>query len=159
MAAQTNGRPKKPKTPGQNGHLNGHINGHPNGHINGNANASKSAGPIVRARSAGKPKKTIMGSLVSVVTRYLQSSPFTLLCCPQAHAPTSTYANMLPNNTSKAFLTSCLGSCRGISSPQYSSDARLPFLNSTRRPLASANPISMHVHMLHLMSTPTIRPM
>jgi hypothetical protein len=73
MAAQANGRAKKPKKAASNGTLNGSLNGHANGHMNGHANghADKSQSLSTTSRPTGqrKPKKTITGTATSMVAR------------------------------------------------------------------------------------------
>ncbi|KAL5118724.1 hypothetical protein ACEQ8H_003401 [Pleosporales sp. CAS-2024a] len=62
MAAQANGRAKKPKKAAPNGASNGAA--HPNRHINGLADKSQSL--AVRSR---KPKRSVTGALTSMVAR------------------------------------------------------------------------------------------
>ncbi|KAF2200778.1 hypothetical protein GQ43DRAFT_373057 [Delitschia confertaspora ATCC 74209] len=66
MAAQMNGKAKKPKKSSPNGQLNGHVNGHTNGSLN--RHIDNLSGALVRPRTH-KPKKTMMGSLFSTVIR------------------------------------------------------------------------------------------
>jgi hypothetical protein len=66
MAAQANGRAKKPKKMASNGTLNGSANGHMNGHMNGYADKSQSLS--VRS-SQRKPRRTWTGAATSMVAR------------------------------------------------------------------------------------------
>lgn len=65
MAAQSNGRAKKPKKSTPNGNLNGNANGHLNGH----ADKSKKSNAVARSSNKSKPGKTVAASLTSVIAR------------------------------------------------------------------------------------------
>jgi hypothetical protein len=65
-AAQSNGRPKKPKSPKANGSLNGSANGHLNGH------ADKSNFSSLATRRQRK-QRTLTGALTSVFARFVYS--------------------------------------------------------------------------------------
>lgn len=68
MAAQANGRAKKPTKSKSNGALNGQANGHLNGH------ADKSQLSTTRTRSTTrKPRRTMAGALTSIIGRYVIS--------------------------------------------------------------------------------------
>jgi len=82
MAAQANGRAKKPKKT-TNGTLDGklssllheHMNG--NGHVNGNGQMNgtqkQPSRPTARSR---KPRRTIAGAATSIVGRYVIDLPY-----------------------------------------------------------------------------------
>jgi hypothetical protein len=67
MAAQANGRAKKPKKSASNGTLNGSLNGHMNGH----ADKTQSSGPVARSSGQRKPRRTMTGAATSMVARYV----------------------------------------------------------------------------------------
>jgi hypothetical protein len=73
MAAPNNGRVKKAKksTPNgnANGYANGHANGHLNGHLNGHADKSKANGAVVRSSKKLQVRKSVAGSLTSIIAR------------------------------------------------------------------------------------------
>ncbi|KAJ4375930.1 hypothetical protein N0V83_001209 [Neocucurbitaria cava] len=73
MAAQTNGRAKKPKKATSNGTLNGSpngsLNGYANGHMNGHADKSQSSSTAVASSRQRKQRRTMTGAFTSVVAR------------------------------------------------------------------------------------------
>ncbi|KAF1840131.1 uncharacterized protein K460DRAFT_203752 [Cucurbitaria berberidis CBS 394.84] len=73
MAAQTNGRAKKPKKPASNGNLNGslngHLNGYANGHMNGHTDKTQLSSPATRSTSKRKPRRSMARALTSIVAR------------------------------------------------------------------------------------------
>ncbi|CAO2652101.1 Nn.00g003840.m01.CDS01 [Neocucurbitaria sp. VM-36] len=73
MAAQTNGRAKKPKKSTSNGtlngSLNGSLNGYANGHMNGHADKTQSSSTAVTSSRQRKQRRSMTGAFISVVAR------------------------------------------------------------------------------------------
>lgn len=73
MAAQANGRAKKPKKTTSNGTLNGglngYANGYANGHANGHADKTQLTSPAVRTSRSKRSNRTVSGALTSLVAR------------------------------------------------------------------------------------------
>ncbi|KAF2646149.1 hypothetical protein P280DRAFT_512348 [Massarina eburnea CBS 473.64] len=76
MAAPSNNRAKKGKTPAPNGSANGHLNGHLNGHttkskMNGSSVVPSSSSSSSSSSKTGRPRRSASGRLTSVIGRLL----------------------------------------------------------------------------------------
>lgn len=144
MAAQSNGRAKKPKKATPNGHLNGHLNGH--------ADKSKSTGSVVSSTNRNKSKKTVTGSAVNIFGRYELSFPT---------SPTTARGIVPPKHEFSHFK---LGSADMFSGYYHGILSSLSFLDVPRLsrryprpPHKFASPIYTPVRMPLRTSIPTIK--
>lgn len=69
MAAQTNGRAKKPKKTTPNGTANGGLNGYANGSMNGHAEKMQLASTSTRTASKRRPRRSFSGFIASLFAR------------------------------------------------------------------------------------------